>query len=361
MLSEKTGTCHVCLSATPIVSGALDICARCTKKEFTKLQPELLGVHDTIRDAFDLPPRPPERQDGVTCNYCANLCRIGEDEKGFCGLRKVQNGRLVYLAGTPVHGLLKYYRDPLPTNCVADWVCDGYKHPGCHNLAVFYESCTMNCLFCQNWHYRQVSPGDHAGISAEQLGSAADPSTFCVCFFGGDPSSQMPHALSASRLLAENKVRICWETNGMMNTNYLEKAIDFSIQTGGCIKFDLKAYDNEMHIALTGISNEPVKRNFKRAAERSFERSVPPLVVASTLLVPGYVDVEQVHKIAGFIASYNSEIPYSLLGFSPQFYMNDLPFTSVRHAKEAEAAALDAGLSNVRIGNKHLLGRDYAA
>ena len=147
----------------------------------------------------------------------------------------------------------------------------------------------------------------------------------------------------------------------MMNTTYMEKAINFSIQTGGCIKFDLKAYDNEMHIALTGISNEPVKRNFIRAAERSFERSVPPLVVASTLLVPGYVDVEQVHKIARFIASLNPEIPYSLLGFSPQFYMNDLPFTSARHAKETESAALDAGLSNVRIGNKHLLGRDYSA
>jgi len=359
MFSKKTGTCHVCLSATPIVSAALDVCASCIMKEFTKFQPEIRAVHATTRAAFGLPPNPPESWKGVTCNYCANQCRIGEDEKGFCGLRKVQNGRLVNLAGTPGHGLLKYYRDPLPTNCVADWVCDGSKHPGCHNLAVFYESCTMNCLFCQNWHYRQVSPGDHNGISAELLASAADPSTFCVCFFGGDPSSQMPHALAASKLLAENKVRICWETNGMMNPKYQEKAINFSIQTGGCIKFDLKAYDDKLHRALTGISNEPVKKNFRIAAEQSFERSVPPLVVASTLLVPGYVDVEQVHKIAKFIARLNPEIPYSLLGFSPQFYMNDLPFTSARHAEEAESAALDAGLSNVRIGNKQLLGIDY--
>ena len=136
-------------------------------------------------------------------------------------------------------------------------------------------------------------------------------------------------------------------------------SIDYSIQTVGCIKIVLKAYDNELHKALTGISNEPVKKNFKRAVERDFGRSVPPLVIASTLLVPGYVDVEQVHKIARFIASINPEIPYSLLGFAPQFYMNDLPFTSARHAKEAESAALDAGLSNVRIGNKHLLGMDY--
>ena len=360
MQIRKRNTCHVCLSATPVVSAALDICAGCINREFEKVLPEIMAVHALTRRAFDLPPRPPKARHGVDCHVCANRCIIGEDEKGFCGLRKVQNGRLVHLAGTPSQGLLRYYYDPLPTNCVADWLCDGYKHPNGHNLAVFYESCTMNCLFCQNWHFRRVSPGDHAGVSAAQLASAADPSTFCVCFFGGDPSSQMPHALAASRLLAEKEVRICWETNGMMNPKYLEKAIDYAVLTGGCVKFDLKAFDDELHIALTGISNKPVQEIFKRAAQRSSERSSPPLVVASTLLVPGYVEAEQVYRISRYIASLNPEIPYSLLGFAPQFYMNDLPFTSAKHAREAEAAARAAGLLNVRIGNKHLLGRDYA-
>jgi hypothetical protein len=31
----------------------------------------------------------------------------------------------------------------------------------------------------------------------------------------------------------------------------------------------------------------------------------------------------------------------------------------VRHAEEAQAAAHAAGLRNVRIGNRHLLSRDY--
>ncbi len=80
----------------------------------------------------------------------------------------------------------------------------------------------------------------------------------------------------------------------------------------------------------------------------------------SVIIGPGYVDVEQVRKIAVFIASLNPGIPYSLLGFAPQFYMNDMPFTSARHAREAECAARDAGLVNVHIGNKHLLGTDYS-
>jgi pyruvate formate lyase activating enzyme len=63
-----------------------------------------------------------------------------------------------------------------------------------------------------------------------------------------------------------------------------------------------------------------------------------------------------VGKIAAFIASVNPHIPYALLAFAPNFYMHDLPCTSARHAQEAEHAARQAGLLNVRVGNRHLLG-----
>ena len=107
------------------------------------------------------------------------------------------------------------------------------------------------------------------------------------------------------------------------------------------------------------MSNKRTLENFARAARHIPERPEPPLVVASTLLVPGYVDAKEVSEIASFIASFDPSIPYALLGFHPHFYMPDLPRTSVRHAEEAEAAARAAGLTNVRIGNRHLLSRAY--
>jgi pyruvate formate lyase activating enzyme len=48
-------------------------------------------------------------------------------------------------------------------------------------------------------------------------------------------------------------------------------------------------------------------------------------------------------------------IPYSLLGFSPQFMMSDLPTTTRDQAEECLEAAKEAGLRRVRIGNAHLL------
>ena len=197
------------------------------------------------------------------------------------------------------------------------------------------------------------------GLTAVELADAVDPRTYCVCYFGGDPASQMAHALATSRLLAERGVVVCWETNGTAHPRLMDRAFDLSLTTGGCVKFDLKAYAEDLHQALTGASNRQTLENFTRAAARFDERSTPPPVVASTLLVPGYVDADEIGCIARFIAELNPAIPYALLGFAPHFLFPDLPRTSVRHAEEAQAAARAAGLSNVRVGNRHLLSRDY--
>jgi len=154
-------------------------------------------------------------------------------------------------------------------------------------------------------------------------------------------------------------VRVCWETNGSLEPKALEQAVRLSLETGGCVKFDLKAYDENLHLALTGVTNRQTLENFALAARYIPQRPEPSLLVASTLLVPGYVDAQEVGGIARFIASLDPNIPYSLLGFHPHFYIHDLPRTSVHHAEEAERVARQAGLTNVHIGNRHLLSRAY--
>ncbi len=229
------------------------------------------------------------------------------------------------------------------------------------NLAVFYGSCSLDCLFCQNWHYRNLSANLQPVVSAESLAAKADAHVSCICFFGGDPSVQMPHALQTSRLALEKAksekriLRICWETNGYWKKELAIQAAELSYVSGGNVKFDLKTWDENLNKALCGVSNVPTLQNFQIIGRRFFkERSELPILTASTLMVPGYVDVEEIRALASFIAEVDPRIPYTLLAFYPQYVLTDLPPTYRELAHKCREAAKEH-LENVRIGNVGLL------
>ena len=67
-------------------------------------------------------------------------------------------------------------------------------------------------------------------------------------------------------------MRICWETNGTMNRRFLEEIVDIALESGGCVKFDLKAFDTGLNTALCGHPNGQTIENFVWAAGRAKER-----------------------------------------------------------------------------------------
>jgi pyruvate formate lyase activating enzyme len=365
------GQCRHCGADSHTISSRLGYCGPCIRGHFDQVWPAIQELHRKSRQPFGLPLEPPRDPEGKICTLCFHACQIPEGSMGFCGVRRVEGGRL--RGGNPAGAGLSFYYDPLPTNCVADWFCPGgtgrgYPKYACVdgpergyvNLAVFYHACNFNCLFCQNWTFKKSTlAGDR--VSAKDLARAAHKRTACICYFGGDPTPQLPHALATSRLAlaaaakAGRRLRVCWETNGAMQEAWLGPLAESSLGNGGIIKFDLKAFSEEIHQALTGVSNSQTLKNFAALAARVKERPEVPLLTGSTLLVPGYVDLEEIHGLARFIASLDPDIPYSLLAFYPQFHLNDLPVTSRDFAFKARQVALEAGVKRVNLGNLHLL------
>ena len=180
--------------------------------------------------------------------------------------------------------------------------------------------CGLDCLFCQNWIYRTLAVRLRPVMSAERLAARADIHVSCICFFGGDPSVQMSHALNTGEIALrraegeERILRICWETNGYWRKEFGLKASKLSLVSGGTVKFDLKTWTDTLNRALCGVSNRPTLENFRIIGEKlSKKRPNLPILTASTLLVPGYVDAEEVHSISKFIAEKgNNYYPYIL-------------------------------------------------
>jgi pyruvate formate lyase activating enzyme len=139
-----------------------------------------------------------------------------------------------------------------------------------------------------------------------------------------------------------------------MSPDLLREIVELSLTSGGCIKFDIKAWNDSLHTALCGVSSERTKKNFEWAAQWVKKRPEPPLLIASTLLVPGYIDEEEVRGISRWIASLSPDIPYALLAFYPQFFFKDLPVTPRDLAIRCKEVAEGEGLRRVKIGNLHL-------
>jgi len=369
----RMGSCQKCGESSPTISNIIGYCADCIRIHFEEVWPEIRKVHSRTRKPYGLPEDPPRAESGITCQICLHQCNIAEGTVGSCGLRRVVDGKII--GGRPHEGNLSYYYDPLPTNCVGDFVCPGgtgcgypkyavsdgpeYGH---NNLAVFYHACSFNCLYCQNYQFKDRIRSTQL-ITAKQLARAVKQNTTCICHFGGDPTPQILHALKASKLAVQGAkgrvLRVCWETNGAVQEPFLSMMARLSYDSGGLIKFDLKAWNESVHYTLCGVTNRKTLDNFKVLSKLVEQRQEPPFLIASTLLVPGYVDEVEVAGIAAYLAELNPEIPYSLLAFYPHFHLQDLPTTSRNHALRCKEIAENAGLKRVHIGNLHLLGRDY--
>ncbi|MCD6421405.1 MAG: radical SAM protein [Thaumarchaeota archaeon] len=370
-VSEKE--CRLCGRRLKQISESIGVCVDCLREKPDEALPYAMKTHRESRRRFDLPPEPPRSMGGIRCGLCSADCVMGEGEAGYCGLRRNLGGRLESMVDSE-HGLLHYYLDAHVTNCCAAWFCpagtgagypryavkDGPEY-GYYNLALFFYGCSFDCLFCQNWSHKRLLDGKK--VSADELVELTlrESRITCWCWFGGSPEPQLPFALNASRRILEEKpekriVRICFEWNGCGARELVKKAGELAYVSGGNIKFDLKAYTPSVHLALTGRDNKRTFENFELIYREFYEeRREIPVLNATTLLVPHYVDEYEVSKIAEFIASLDPEIPYSLLIFHPDYLMSDVTVTPRRQVEKCYQAA-KRYLKNVNIGNISLLG-----
>ncbi len=366
--------CNICKLRDVGISEILGICVDCIREKPEDVYQFIINAHKSSRKLYGLTPFPSKKSGGIRCNICANECVILEGEKGYCGLRRVEDGRLISLADSD-KGLLHTYPDPHVTNCCASWFCPGGTGSGYpkysyndrkpeynyNNFSAFLYGCNFDCLFCQNSSHKNIEEG--MAITADEFSKKvlSDSRYSCICYFGGSPEPQLPFVINVSKKIGEKKIknriiRICFEWNGCGNQELVRKVAEISLNSGGNMKFDLKCFNHSLSMALSGISNEMAYQNFEMIARDYYERRDNlPMLTATTLLVPHYVDVVEIEHIAKFIAELNPEIPYSLLIFHPDHFMSDLPITPKKQVEECYKTA-KRYLRNVHIGNIHLLG-----
>lgn len=111
------------------------------------------------------------------------------------------------------------------------------------------------------------------------------------------------------------------------------------------VMLDIKSFDEEEHIMLTGVKSGTVLKNADYLAR------LDKLYEIRTVIVPGLLDnVRNVTETGRLIAEINPAIRYKLIKFRPvgvQECMKSTPVPSDRFMKELERYARDAGCTDV--------------
>jgi pyruvate formate lyase activating enzyme len=223
------------------------------------------------------------------------------------------------------------------------------------SYTIFLAGCNFRCLNCQNWeiaHYPDtnepvrgfVDPGRMAEEALAAIHSlkgrliGADR----IFFSGGSPDPSLPYVEEVVREARkrDEKVRVNYDTNGFATEESLARVLAISTS----ITYDIKAYHDDVHRALTGAPVAPVLRNAAEIARIAPEK----LWEFRLLVIPG-ITVDEVAPVAAFIADIDETLPLNLLAFRPNFILEHHPPAIQYLMEEAVREARAAGLVDVRV------------
>jgi pyruvate formate lyase activating enzyme len=221
------------------------------------------------------------------------------------------------------------------------------------SYTVFMAGCNYRCLNCQNWTISQYpdngirqrgyeDPKDLAKECVHQLESwpakimAADR----IFFSGGEATIHLPYiekVVEEARKIKPD-IKVNFDTNGYLTEKSLNRVLDFT----NSITYDLKAYHDEVHRALTGTSSDPVLRNAEYIGRYAKEK----LWEYRILVIPR-MNEDEIKPLSEFIADIDTELPVCFLAFRPNFILEHHCGAGRIFMDKCVAIAKDSGLESV--------------
>jgi pyruvate formate lyase activating enzyme len=274
----------------------------------------------------------------VHCFLCPHHCRIKPGDRGMCGVRENNAGRLhalTYARPVAIH------LDPIEKKPLYHF------YPGSTALSFGTMGCNFHCSFCQNADIAQApfETGHITGswLSPEEVVDAAvnfDSET--IAFTYTEPTVFMEYALETAQEARLRGLRNVFITNGFMSTQALDAIVPYL----DAANVDLKAYDDDFYREQCGARLKPVLETIRSMKAKGV------WVELTTLIIPDLNDdLEELRRLAEFIAMTGEDIPWHVSAFHPAHRLLDRGSTHVDTLRIARRIGKEAGLKYVYIGN----------
>jgi len=279
--------------------------------------------------------RLPDRE--IECELCPRKCRLGDKERGYCGVRQNDGGTyysLVYGKACSINV------DPIEKKPFFHLL------PGTNAFSFATAGCNVNCKFCQNWEISQVRPEQvrHVDLPPETAVAAAEENRCrSIAYTYSEPTVFYEYMFDTAVLARRSRIKNAVVSGGHINPEpltALTKVVD-------AIKIDLKSFNPEFYKTYVRGSLEPVLEAIKLISKS------PAWLEVVYLVIPELNDdPAEVRKMAAWLVrEAGPDVPLHFTRFYPQYLIKNLPPTPVSTLESLRRTALVEGLHFVYLGN----------
>lgn len=267
----------------------------------------------------------------ILCGLCPHRCMIPAGGKGKCSTRVNENGILM----AKTYGqVASYGKDPIEKKPLYHF------HPGTKIFSIGSYGCNFTCDFCQNYAISQERP-KMIDTSPQNLVDIAcnEKENLGIAYTYNEPTIWYEFMMDIALGIRQKGKKNVMVTNGFMNKEP-QKAL---LPLIDAMNIDLKSMSPDFYRKHCGGELEPVLEFIRNSAGNCH-------VEITTLLIEGLnTSVEEVRKIAEFVAAINPEIPLHLSRYFPAYTMN-LPPTDIKLMAMLQETAQEY-LQYVYLGN----------
>ena len=277
----------------------------------------------------------PDRE--IECTLCPRFCKLGDKERGYCGVRENMGGTyytLVYGKACSVHV------DPIEKKPLFHYL------PRSNALSIATAGCNVNCKFCQNWEISQVRPEQvqnydfppHSVVESAQKYRCP-----VIAYTYTEPVIFFEYMYDTSQEARKKGIKSVVITGGHINPEPIEdltKVVD-------AIKVDLKAFSEDFYKNYVKGELQPVLEAIKII----FKSNVWLELVY--LVIPTLNDSSnEIRRVCRWIMKeIGPDVPLHFSRFYPNYLMKNLPPTPVSTLERIRKIALEEGIRYVYIGN----------
>jgi pyruvate formate lyase activating enzyme len=273
----------------------------------------------------------------IECELCPRKCKVGDRERGYCGVRENQEGTYYTL----VHSYACSANvDPIEKKPLFHFL------PGTQAFSIATAGCNLNCKFCQNWEISQVRPEQVKSyyLPPEEVAAfALDSGSRSIAYTYSEPVVFYEYMIDCAAAGRRKGIKSVVITAGYINHDpWIEL-----IREVDAIKVDFKAFTEQFYQDICRGKLKPVMDALVDLAESKVWYELVYLVVPTL-----NDNIEDIRKMSKWmLKELGPDVPIHFTRFGPRYLLKNLPPTPISTLEQARGIAQEEGMNFVYIGN----------